>query len=410
MEGTYVMNKETLKLEMTLDKNDYVNSDDETKKKIKSNFLFSRKNGGTWVSRAKFPNTMSAELVAKSLGLTNGGKVGEMLSFEDQMKNKAEKAEARAQRYEAKSGTAMAKGEALQEPLNGMHDDIAFFTQPNINSSAGRAFTNQRNRMLDAWERGFEEFRKSEYYAERAKTARATADKTRPSDKGFIDRRIKEAEKTIRDQKKNIAAYEKNLDRIESGEELKRYNGEVITKEEIEEWIENSQLVIENAISKSIYYHECMDELGGVEFSKDNIKPGYIVKVSRWGKCLVTGTGKVNFTFDVMGVRNSNSLVASYAEIESIISDDTSNLPRHPFKVGDTFTVDSWNSDSNMFEKKEYKVTKVTDEKVTLKSGNYRAINRKPRRFMGSDGVPTWALGIADGYHGTVYKKEEMNA
>lgn len=43
-----------------------------------------------------------------------------------------------------------------------MHGDIAFFTQPNINSSAGRAFANKR--MFAAYERGFEEFKKSEYY------------------------------------------------------------------------------------------------------------------------------------------------------------------------------------------------------------------------------------------------------
>ena len=63
-----------------------------------------------------------------------------------------------------------------------MRGDVAFFTQPNINSSAGRAFSNRRNKMFAAWEKGFDEFKKSEYYAERAEAARHTAAGTKPTD------------------------------------------------------------------------------------------------------------------------------------------------------------------------------------------------------------------------------------
>jgi len=44
-------------------------------------------------------------------------------------------------RYDGYASNAAKCGEQLQKPLNDMHGDIAFFTQPNINSSAGRAFT-----------------------------------------------------------------------------------------------------------------------------------------------------------------------------------------------------------------------------------------------------------------------------
>ncbi len=50
----YIMNKETQKLELHFDKEDYLALDDDLKKEIKSNFFSCRANA--WVSRAKFPN------------------------------------------------------------------------------------------------------------------------------------------------------------------------------------------------------------------------------------------------------------------------------------------------------------------------------------------------------------------
>ena len=402
--SNYIMNMETLKLELHFDKAEYMALSDDLKGEVKSNFLFSRKSGA-WISRAKFPNLWRAEAVAKKLGLGNGGKTGETLTFAEQMERKAE---ARAERYDYRSEKAQDKGKALQKPINDKHGDIAFFTQPNINSSAGRAFTNKRNRMFAAFDKGFEEFKKSEYYAERAAIARQTAEDTKPTDKGFIDRRIKDAEKTIRAQKKNVEGYKKYLERIENGEEIRCYNGDIITVETVQEWIENAELIIENAISKSIYYHECMEEAGGVAFSRDNIKVGYIVDIDRWGKCRVTGTGKVNISYSILeGNVAGYGGKAAYAEIKSIISEEVQDMPVHPFKVGDVYTVQVWNSEKCTREPKEYTVIKVTSERVTLKCGEDRAINRKPRRFRdNSINGFSWAVGVVDGYGGTIYKKE----
>lgn len=401
----YIMNKETGKLELHFDKADYMDLSEELKKEIKSNFLFSRK-AGVWVSRAKFPNLWRAEQVAKKLGLGNGGKVGETLSFREQMERKAERAEARAERYDSRSAAAENRAENLQKPINDMRGDIAFFTQPNINSSAGRAFSRQRDRMFAAYERGFEEFKKSEYYAERAAIARQTAADTKPTDKGFCDRRIKDAEKTIRAQKKNLESYNKYLERIAAGETLKRYSGGIITEEEVRGWIENAEEIIDQAISKSVYYHECLEELGGVTFSKENIKPGYIIKIKRYGRCEVLSAGKVNITYRIIeGGASGCTLKAAYAEIEKIISTEVSEEIEHPFKVGEKFTVSCWNGEK--YAPKEYVITKVTRDKVTLKSGTDRAISRRPRKSY--DGI-SWALGICDGRNGTIYKKEGESA
>lgn len=404
--SNYIMNLETQKLELHFDKSDYMSLSDNLKKEIKSNFLFSAKLGA-WVSRAKFPNLWRAEAVAKKLGLENGGKIGEMLTFAEQMEQKAEKAEARAERYECKSEKAQDRGEALQKPINDMHGDISFFTQPHINSSSGRAFTNRRNRMFAAYDKGFEEFKKSEYYAERAAIARQTAEDTKPTDKGFIDRRIKDAEKTIRAQKKNLKNYQNYLERIKNGEEIKLYNGDILTLEVVQGWIEDTELIIENAISKSIYYHECMEEVGGVAFSKDNIKVGYIVELDKWGKCRVIRTGKVNISYSILeGGAAGYGGKAAYAQIKRIISEEVQDKPAHPFKVGDIYTVQVWNDEKCTREPKEYKVTKITTERVTLKAGEERAFSRKPRRFRDGNNSFSWAIGIVGGLGGTIYKKE----
>ena len=321
----YLLNQETQKLELHFDKADYMALDDAIKREIKSNFLFSRY-AGAWVSRCKWPHTDRAEAIAKKLGLEDGGTTGEMLSFAEQQERKEERAERRAERYEYKSERAYQEGKKLQAPIDRMHGDIAFFTQPNINTSAGRAFTRQRNRMWDAWERGFESFKKSEYYQEAAETARRTAQK--PSDKGFCERRIKEAEKTIRDQKKNINTwYQPRLDKINAGEKIyNHYTHEEVTAEDIIKQIDKAELIIEQAISKIAYYTQCIEDMGGIQYSKENLKPGQLVKITRWRepvkiqKCNPT-TIVYEFTLPHMVLADGTPMTgkAAYAEIEAVI-------------------------------------------------------------------------------------------
>ena len=155
-----------------------------------------------------------------------------------------------------------------------------------------------------------------------------------------------------------------------------------------------------------------MEEVGGVVFSKNNIKVGYIVEIDRWGKCRVTGTGKVNVSYSILeGGAAGYGGKATYAEIKKIISEEIQDMPVHPFKVGDTYTVQVWNSEKHDREPKEYTVTKITPERVTLKTGEERAISRKPRRIRdNSINGFTWALGIVDGFGGTIYKKETETA
>lgn len=301
MSNYYIRNMETGKLELHFDKADYMALTDDQKAKIRSNFLFSR-GTGAWISRCKFPNLYRPERVAKELGLEDAGREGEALTFEQQMDRKMEKAERRAERMEYRAEKAMERSEALQKPINDMHGDIAFFTQPNINSAGGRAFTNRRNRMFAAWERGFDEFKKSEYYEEKARIARQTASGKDQKDKAFCQRRIDEAEASIRGLKRSIQEYEGYKAQIENGETPKnKYGWEVNTTiEKIDSALEHWYEVLDQEIGKSVYYHGCIEALGGIAFSKDNLKKGDLIQIGGWRKGVVKiiRFGAKNITFE----------------------------------------------------------------------------------------------------------------
>lgn len=284
--GEYFRNMETNKLELHFSKEEYAELPDETKREIRSNFLFSRK-AQAWVSRCKFPNLWRAEQVAKKIGLEDVGQSGEKLTFAEMQEKKAERAENRAARYDVKSERAITRGEELQKPIRDMHGDIAFFTQPNINSSAGRAFTRRRQRMFNAFDRGLEEFKKSEYYKECAETARRTAAQAKkPSDKGFCQRRIDEAEASIRGLKRSIAEYEGYKTILENGETPKDkfgYKLKNITMESVTHALDRWYEIMEDEIQKAVYYRECIEDLGGILFTRENLNKGDIIEIPYYG-------------------------------------------------------------------------------------------------------------------------------
>ena len=396
----FIRNRETGKLELHFDKADYDDLIDDQKREIKGAFLWGRRSG-CWISRCKEPNLWHAEQVAKALGLADGGTTGERLSFAAQQERKAEKAERRAERLENAASRAEARGEALQKAITDMRGDVAFFTQPNINSSAGRAFTRKRERMFAAYEAGFKEFNKSAYYRNRAAPARDTAAQKGLQDKGFIGRRIAECESSLRKLKKNVDQYESTRQQIEQGAQLTRYNGVPLTLDIVNDWIETTLDRMEAQLDKLGYYQDALDALGGVEFSQENIKPGYIVKVKPFGACRVVSTGPKNITYQT-GV-DGVALTAAYAEIGGIVKAEEKAAEPHPFKVGDTFTCSRWNREKSDTEVLEFRIIRATDKSVTIQTGNEKPFVRKPSQ-VAWDKSGKWRLCITDWNDGIVYK------
>lgn len=386
----YIINRETDKLELHFSKEEYQAMPDETKSTIRSNFLFSRR-GGCWVSRAKRPHLSYVERIAKDLGAEYQGKTGEELTFEEKMERQADRAAARADRMEARSDAAAQRGEALQKPINARRGDIAFFTQPNINTSSGRTFTRQREKMFAAFERGMDEFKKSEYYAERAEAARRTANLENSKDKAFCDRRVKDAQKNIKAIQKNLDHYHAMLECDGMGEQQKRFDGTPIERAEIERWIEDAEERLESEISRLCYYQSCIDDLGGVQFSKENIKPGYVVKIKHYNNCTVLRTGPKNIIYRTP---NGFDLTAAYAEILEIVKAEETIKPTHPFKVGETFEIGAYVDGHRV--KQVWEIVKSTATTVTLKNQTTgENIRRTPKIRWTCEG-DKWALCIGD--------------
>ena len=372
MNNYYIVNMETNKLELHFDKESYQALSDAEKSEIKSNFLFSR-SGSCWVSRCKFPSLYRAEQVAQKIGLENAGKVGEH-SFQAEMEARQARAEARAKRYDNYSDNAAARGAALQKPIEDMHGDIAFFTQPNINTSAGRAFTNRRNRMWASWEQGFEAFKKSEYFQEKAEAARRTAAGCKMQDVAFCERRIKEAQHDVNAMKKNIDRINKQLEQFEKGEPVLGYWGEAvqIDPESLNRSLEHYETIAEQAADKIAYYSAMIEAQGGYKFTKDNVNVGDVVKLTshRWTVTVIS-KGKVNFT----GRDDQTGMALNYqfAEIAEIVSHGEPEKIEHPFKVGDTFTV------GRHGENIKVDVVKVAPGKVSIRENGGKAKSLKVR-------------------------------
>lgn len=284
--GKYILNKETRKLELSFTKFEYTALSDTQKSEIKSACLWSSK-AGAWVSRS-INNHWRVEQIALKLGLENGGKVGETLSYAEELERKTEKAEARAERYIEYSENAEKRASNLQSDFNEYRKDWSWLTQPIIAGHSGsRAFANHRNKVMARYERGFEEYKKSEYYQERAATARATASNAKLEDKVYLSNKIKETSKQLKIYQDCIVKYEEALYKIQQGETLKNRKGEVLTSEYIEERISDLLEKYEYEQGKFEFFDGCLNGLGGVAYNKTNVKKGDGVKIrGEWCKVL----------------------------------------------------------------------------------------------------------------------------
>ncbi len=332
----FIHNRETGKLELHFEKSAYDALTDEQRADIKGAFLWGRRSG-CWISRAKEPNLWHARRIAAGLGLEDAGAEGERLTFAEQIARKQERAAARADRCEDHAAAADRRGEKLCAPIESRRGDTAFFTQPIINTSAGRAFGRQRARMFEAFDRGIEEFRKSEYWQQRAETARRTASGAELSDKGFIQRRIDEAAANVRKLKKSYDEQSRTVSRIEAGEELRNWSGDPIDLDAARENLENWADRLESELDKLGFYQDRLAELGGVTFGRDNLRAGDLLIISRWREPVrfVRG-GPKNFTYEFtlshMRYADGSPMCgqAAYAEIIRRADEPQPEQPEQP--------------------------------------------------------------------------------
>ncbi|TVY09925.1 DUF3560 domain-containing protein [Paenibacillus cremeus] len=338
----YILNRETNKIELHFSKSEYQVLSVEQKADLKRSFLFSGKLSA-WVSRSS-NNHYAAIRTAEKLGFTNGGNVGERLSYAEELERKAEKAEARAERFEQYSDNAYNRGKDLQSGFKEAARDWSWVTQPIIAGHSGsERFARQKQKLIDRYEKGFTEYRKSDYFKDRAITARQTADKSQLKNKSYLNNRIEECNTSIRALERSIVAAEE------------RNNSE---------WLESLLEKMEYELDKLAFMHNCMDELGGVLYSKDNVKAGYLVKIRNDWEIVVKANTK---TVETQSRHVPYTLKYAYADIKDMKIPEgwteKKEITVNPFIIGDIVTMNQIGTDRVM---RAFQILKTTDKSVMI--------------------------------------------
>lgn len=379
---SYILNKETGKIELHFEKSEYDALTSEEKSKLSSAFLWSR-TARAWVSRAKVPNLHRPRRIANELGFTDEVSVGERLTFAEQLEKKTERAERRAERYEQYAENAEKRGAELQSGLHSMMGDIAFYTQPIIPGHSGsETFGKWRRRLYDRFDKGMEEYRKSEYFRARAETAAKTAEYAKLRNKTYLNNRIKEGTASIKKIRSNIEHYEKLLRALEDPESSESKSG-TYSVEKVGLWIRDALEYLEQEIDKLGFFENCMDELGGVQFSKENIRPGYIVKIRRSEFKVLKANPK---TVMARCMVTNMVLTYDYAEIQEIISAEEEKNKKetepHPYRKDDILAGRTLGG-NHIIE--AYQVIAVTDKTVQMRRLTLNETH-KPVRDSFADG------------------------
>lgn len=361
---TYINNLETGHIELHFEKSEYMALSEQQKSEIKGSYLWS-KTAGAWVSRGTKDHYWALR-IAEKLGFTQEEKQGQRLSYAEQLEIKAEKAEHRADRYEQYSNNAEKRAVNLQADFNKYRKDWSWLTQPIIAGHSGsQAFKRHKDKVMARYERGFEEYEKSTYYQERAATARGTASNAQLGNKVYLHNRIKEQTKQVKTYQGIVVKYEEALYKIQQGEELKNRSGEILTENYIEQRIVEMLEKYEWEQDKLEFFEKCLDEIGGIQFSKDNIKVGYIVGMKRWGRCEILSAGPVNVSFKILdGGATGGCLTEPYAAIIEIVeAREVKETIVNPYKTGDILCKHR-PADSSIY--RAYQIIKTTATGVKL--------------------------------------------
>ncbi len=276
MNGTFIRNLETGKVELRFAKTDYLALPDSDKSNLKSACLFSGRLG-CWISRATNNPWRSVE-VAKALGLTDEGETGERLSFAEQQAAKVERAEERAERMEKHTENAEHRAAIAFEraDLSESKSGIPLGQPILVGHHSERRHRRALERADNAMRRGIEESDKAKYFAQRAASAKYTASQADLQDKRYLQNRIDENAAQIRDVDRRLAEQEVISQTDEQAQAYK---------------IRLTALRAEY-VEKFDYFQAAMDALGGVSYSKENVKPGDCVRIrGRW-ETVVKANGK----------------------------------------------------------------------------------------------------------------------
>jgi hypothetical protein len=380
----YILNLETSKVELHFDgKSEYNSLSNDLKKELKRNYIYSP-SAGAWVSRSTQNHYRAIEL-ANKLGFTEEERINERLTFEEKLKREQERAENKIARYESYAENAEKRANQLQSEFNRFRGDIAFCTQPNINSSAGRAFTNRRNKIMDRFGKGFEEFRKSDYFKEKANSMKNTVDGSKFKNRVYLTNRINECNK-------NIKSYEKSIVWCEQNNKTNKID-DLLSKMEYE-------------IDKLAFIQNCLDDIGGIKYTASDLKIGYEIKVRRsWEKVIKINQKTVESEPIEEHLKMFHSK-SEYSEIEDMRIPEgfkEKEEIKNPFKVDDIMVAKSYDGERII---KAYQIIKTTSKTVTIKEISIN--NNLPQKdCFRVDGKETRRQIKESKYNGNIYISDD---
>jgi hypothetical protein len=300
LEGAYYLLNSDNKIELHLNgKEAYNKLPESIKSNIKSAFVWGRQRGA-WVSRAKdsgIPWQMrSYEIPFKG--------DQERKTFEESREAKIERAENKADRYEGYAESRVKKAESLQSEFNRLRKDWSWLTQPYVNTSGGRSFRNQKEKVLDRYEKGFESYKIAGKHREKAEQLRRSTSQSELKNESYLINRIKEAEKNAKAFNKFQELYADKLDKIEE------------QKDDWKIWLKARMNFYLTSFEKLAFYFEAYQELmiakkeaglnnaddvneeiqGGVKKKvKDYLKNKYNIKLLKFSKAYGSGVNTVYY-------------------------------------------------------------------------------------------------------------------
>lgn len=181
----------------------------------------------------------------------------------------------------------------------------------------------------------------------------------------YLHNRIKEQNATIKKLQGNVVNLEDKIHRIQQGEVIKGYfTGEPLKIDDLEKALNETLDKMEYELDKLAFFENCLDEIGGIQFSKDNIKVGFIVKMKRWGRCEIVSAGSVNVTFKILdGGAAGGCLTEPYAAIAEILAVKEAAKVVNPYRAGDILCKHR-PADNSIY--KAYQVIKATETGVKI--------------------------------------------
>lgn len=306
----------------------------EQQKEIKRYFTWSRQRSA-WVSKGRFDN-WSAQNIIKALDLPLAGK-DERMTFAERMEQQKSNAEYRADRLDRQIDNSKRRQQQLQAEFNERRKDWSWVTQPNVNTSGGRAFSRQREKVLDRYHKGFEEMRRQDELYSRMVSAMTTAQQYKLKDPDYLQRKIKENEKSLQTRTEQIEILEK----------IAAENSGTMSEEQQATWqrgYENATEGYLEAAEKIAFFDEALERLKeeGVKiFNRENLKGAAYVKArGEWFEVYRVNPTTVTHSWFV------GTWKRPHTEIEDVVYSGDDFTVR-PLRGGYTYTVERSTSKVN---------------------------------------------------------------